>query len=464
MANLENIARLSKYQMRILYYKCKEGATHAQIAALLDRDVNTVQYHMTKIYTILDIKQPGKSKEMMESELLNEVGPVIRGMFNTYEDVKIWAPVIRDARQEEEEQPAAEDPLPPYVPPPSVERFLNHPDRQPVQPEIIAPPPPGRRRVDWWLVVGFAVIGVLIMLLVIMLAKVAKPVDIPMPPTQPLSMPTPIPTEVPTSTPTELPSPTPTQIPTLAPQKDGMVMISIPEGEFKMGVPTTEDPGGFTDEQPQHVVYLDTYWIDQTEVSNAQYALCVADSGACTKPANTYAVTHPSYYDDSLFANYPVVYVSWSQAAAYCSWAGRRLPTEAEWEKAARGLEGNIYPWGNTFDGTLVNFCDSNCQTTWKNSAYNDGYAGTSPVGAYPGGASVFGVLDMAGNVHEWVADWHGPYSGGPQSNPTGPASGLDRIIRGGSWGDDTGHVRSDIRSSLSGDNWLDFIGFRCAR
>jgi formylglycine-generating enzyme required for sulfatase activity len=211
-------------------------------------------------------------------------------------------------------------------------------------------------------------------------------------------------------------------------------------------------------------VYLNDYWIDRTEVTNAQYALCEADSGTCTKPANNYSDTRSSYYDNSQFADYPVIFVSWSQAAAYCAWAGRRLPTEAEWEKAARGPAGSIYPWGNTFDGTLANYCDANCLDAWKDSRFDDGYIDTSPVGTYPGGASIYGVLDMAGNVYEWVADWYGPYSQFPQINPTGPASGQVRIIRGGSWGDDPAHIRSAIRSHINADNWMDFIGFRCAR
>ncbi len=169
MANKDNIALLSKYQMRVLYYKCKEGATHEQIAAYLGRDVNTVQYHMTKIYTVLEIRKPGKSREEMESELQNEIGPIIRQMFNSYDDLKIWAPVIRERAQEEKEdlraemeEPVPEEFPPPYIPPPSVQKVLESVEVQPIPPEILAPPPPGRRRTNWRLIVGIGlVIGLL---------------------------------------------------------------------------------------------------------------------------------------------------------------------------------------------------------------------------------------------------------------------------------------------------------------
>jgi len=473
MANPDNIAFLSKYQMRVLYYKCKEGATHEEIAALLGRDVNTVQYHMTKIYTVLGIKKAGKSKEEMESELKNEICPIIRKMFSSYDDVKIWAPIIKDRSLEEEnpgedmEEPEAEESRPPYKPPPSVEKILGNTESRPINPEIVEPPPPGRRRINWRMIIGFMVFGLVAIIFLkgypSILAMMEKPTNIPLQPIPSPTAPPPTTTEVPANPPAPSPSPTFTIQKTIDP-KDGMVLVRIPAGEFKMGSSRVEDPQAGNDELPQHTVYLDTYWIDMTEVSNAQYAMCVADSGACTKPANNYSVTRGSYYDDSQYADYPVIFVSWSQAAAYCAWAGRRLPTEAEWEKAARGPDGRIYPWGNAFDGTLANYCDVNCQNDWKDSRFDDGYTDTSPVGNYPGGASIYGALDMAGNVHEWVADWYGPYSQNPQVNPTGPVSGQEKIIRGGSWGDDTGHVRTSIRSPINADNWLDFIGFRCAR
>ena len=489
MANIEKIFHLSKYQMRVLYYKCKEGATHEEIAEILGRDVNTVQYHMTKIYKILEISEPGKSKEEMDSELKNEICPIIRHMFNTIDDIKIWAPSIKRTADEEieifeeerKESEGEEEPEPPYQPPPSVEKFLRQSENPPTFPEIIEPPPPGRARINWrriimWLLIGlFIFAGWRIYQRFFVMIKEPTPTPAPVIPTEiPLSPP---PTDVPTSTPTltytDTPAPTvsppttptPTEIVTQISSKDGMVLVSVPAGEFKMGSARTEDPQTLEEELPQHTVYLDAYWIDQTEVTNAQYALCVADAGACTKPVDMSSLSRSSYYDNSQYANYPVIFVSWSQAATYCAWAGRRLPTEAEWEKAARGSDGRIYPWGNTFDGTMANYCDINCNNPWKDDRYDDGYIDTSPVGDYPAGASVYGALDMAGNIYEWVADWYAPYSRNNQVNPTGPDSGLEHIIRGGSWGDDPVHIRAAIRSHINvPDYWMNFIGFRCAR
>ena len=150
MANKENISLLSKYQMAVLYYKCKEGATHEEIAEILGRDVNTVQYHMTKIYKVLEIDGPDKSKEEMDSELKNEICPVIRERFQTFDDVKTWAPSIRKTSDEEKEEPA-----PLYQTPPSLEKVLKQAENQPLTPEILEPPPPGRVRIMWRRIIWF---------------------------------------------------------------------------------------------------------------------------------------------------------------------------------------------------------------------------------------------------------------------------------------------------------------------
>jgi len=463
MANKENIALLTKYQMRVLYYKCKEGATHEEIAAHLGRDVNTVQYHMTRIYTILEIKKPGKSKEEMESELKIEIGPIIREMFPTYDDVKIWAPVIKNKTQDEKEDPdedadeqESEETEPPYVPPPSVQKLLGDPEDGAEQPTIMAPPPPPRRQINWWMIIGLTIAGLLMVGIIypVISAITAKPTEAPVKPIVYSTEPSSIQIETPVTQPASHPSPTSVTGEVIDP-KDGMVLVLIPEGEFQMG---SADKAS-----PQHTVYLDAYQIDKTEVSNVQYAMCVAD-GKCTEPANNYSVMRSNYYDDSEYADYPVIYASWEQAARYCAWADRHLPTEAQWEKAARGTDGRIYPWGNTFDGTLLNYCDASCQNSWKDGRFEDGYIETSPVGEYPLGASPYGVLDMAGSVFEWVADWYAPYSQDYQRNPTGPDSGQDKIMRGGAWGDDVNQVRSDVRSNINPNKWMDFIGFRCAR
>jgi len=225
-----------------------------------------------------------------------------------------------------------------------------------------------------------------------------------------------------------------------------MVMVYVPAGDFLMGS-SESDTLASDDEKPQHTVYLDAYWIDRTEVTNAQYRRCV-EAGACSEPA--------CWEDSDLNApEQPVVCVYWYQAQAYCEWAGASLPTEAQWEKAARGTRGLIYPWGNTFYSARLN--------CWEDRCY-DGYAYTAPVGSFPSGASPYGALDMAGNVWEWVADWYdsGYYAHSPSRNPTGPATGKIQVLRGGSWLCDWRRVRAAKRSAGPPGSRYDVIGFRC--
>jgi formylglycine-generating enzyme required for sulfatase activity/serine/threonine protein kinase len=231
--------------------------------------------------------------------------------------------------------------------------------------------------------------------------------------------------------------------------KDGMTMVFVPAGEFTMGSGNGEE-----DEKPVHQVYLDAFWIDQTEVTNAMYAKCV-DAGVCKEPTDIISFSRSSYYGNSEFDDYPVLYVDWEQAYAYCSWADGRLPTEAEWEKAAHGTGGKTYPWGENIS------CD---KANYKESCVGD----TTKVGSYPDGIGPYGVYDMAGNVWEWVNDWYGEtyYQSLPSSNPLGPDSGQYRVLRGGSWGsnDYFAHSTDRFRYYPSDSNYSRFVGFRCVR
>ena len=231
---------------------------------------------------------------------------------------------------------------------------------------------------------------------------------------------------------------------------DGMTMIYIPAGDFEIGAAR-----GDTDERPAHMVYLDAFWIDQREVSNAMYARCV-QAGACTLPRQKGSRTRTQYYGNPAYGDNPVVYVTWEQAGAYCAWAGRRLPTEAQWEKAARGVDGRRFPWG-----------DAQPQTALLN--WNGETGDTVAVGRYPDGASPYGALDMLGNVLEWVSDCYDSsyYRHSPRRNPAGPAvcGHGHRVIRGGvSWAG-APHAYVDLTNRLNNLESAagDEVGFRCA-
>jgi formylglycine-generating enzyme required for sulfatase activity len=231
--------------------------------------------------------------------------------------------------------------------------------------------------------------------------------------------------------------------------KDGMVFV--PAGNFLMGSVEGE---GMDNERPQHTVFLDDFWIDQTEVTNAEYKMCVG-AGSCTLPLKSVSTTRDSYYNSRLFEDYPVIYVVWDQADGYCQWAGKRLPTEAEWEKAARGTDGRIYPWGN--QPPASNYLN-----------YEKSTGDTTAVGSFPAGVSPYGALDMAGNVWEWVADWLGAgyyRSQNDWNNPIGPSSGETRVLRGGSVVNSSLNiVRSATRGAGKPNLAFDLIGFPCAR
>jgi formylglycine-generating enzyme required for sulfatase activity len=245
--------------------------------------------------------------------------------------------------------------------------------------------------------------------------------------------------------------------------KDGMELLPVFKGDFVMGIDSGED-----DERPGHLVYLNTFWIDKTEVTIEMFGHFVAETGYQTSvEINGYGyvwtnkqwqqLAHASWLDPdgegiSNDANLPVSQVSWSDAQAYCIWAGRRLPTEAEWEKAARGADGRIFPWGNTPpDSSLASF---------------DQNSGPSRVGSYPDGASPYGALDMSGNVWEWTADWYSVnyYTTSPSDNPLGPSSGTHRVLRGSGWNSGLKNIRITNRDVSEPYYSNNVLGFRCAK
>lgn len=264
-------------------------------------------------------------------------------------------------------------------------------------------------------------------------------------------------------------------------QIDSQVMVFVPPGEFSMGIdhigmryaiqlckevkadvgPGTCQGTSFANEMPAHEVELDGFWIDRTEVSNRQYLFCVEDE-ECSEPSDMSSFTRESYFGSTTYSDYPVIWVTRDQAAEYCSWAGGRLPTEAEWEYAARGPESLTFPWGNDFESSRANYCDASCAYGVVDPSYDDGYPETAPVGSFPSGVSWCGVLDMAGNVREWVSDWFGYYAVDTQANPGGREEGQSFIPKGGCWLD----TPDDLRSSNRGENTPDYtrhkVGFRC--
>jgi formylglycine-generating enzyme required for sulfatase activity len=217
-------------------------------------------------------------------------------------------------------------------------------------------------------------------------------------------------------------------------------MVAVAAGEFTMGCDSRSCGG---DEQPQHVVTLSAFEIDRTEVTQAQYTACIED-GACAAPSCDWSCDRPDL---------PAGCVTWAQANAFCGWAGKRLPTEAEWERAARGDAASVYPWGDDAPS---------CERA--NMAGCEG--GLLPVGSAPSGASPFGALDMAGNVVEFVADWYdaGYYLTSPATDPKGPETGTRYSGRGGGFKSDSNFLRASKRDWYDPTDTAVSLGFRCAR
>jgi formylglycine-generating enzyme required for sulfatase activity len=220
--------------------------------------------------------------------------------------------------------------------------------------------------------------------------------------------------------------------------KDGAVIVRVPAGEFLMGSPEGE---GEPDERPQHRVYTSEFWIDKTEVTSRQFQKFAKATGSQLPRAPVWGIR-----DD-----YPASFIVWDEALAYCEWVGGRLPTEAEWEKAARGTDGRRYSWGNEWDPQRCN-------------SISGGLHRLESLGSYPGCVSPFGVLDLPGSLKEWCSDWYGEsyYADSPSRNPKGPTSGRLRVMRGGGWMSQPTWLRAAYRFKRSPISRNVDHGFRC--
>jgi formylglycine-generating enzyme required for sulfatase activity len=228
-------------------------------------------------------------------------------------------------------------------------------------------------------------------------------------------------------------------------------MRLVPAGEFTMG--SNEDSDNRNQE---HGVYLDAFYMDMYEVTNADYTACV-EAGMCEQPHFTKSDFRPNYYGNPEFDNYPVIYIDWAMAKTYCEWRGARLPAEAEWEKAARGTDGRSYPWGEGISCEQANY-DGEADT----AKFCVGE--TSEVGSYESGKSPYGLYDMAGNVFEWTSSINRSHPYDAADGREDPTRGGDRVIRGGSWNEDAHDLQVFYRSWIGPQYSESEIGIRCAR
>jgi len=299
---------------------------------------------------------------------------------------------------------------------------------------------------------------------------------------------TPILTHTPTATAAPATSPTPTP----RTGKDGMILLYVPAGKFVMG--STDADNTPDNERPDREIPVDAFWIDQTEVTNAMFRHFVAETGHKTEaedkgraeyleiPTSKWVWAeganwqHPRGPGSDIqgLERHPVVQVSWYDALAYCKWAGRQLPTEAEWEKAARGTDARKYPWGpEPVAWNRLNYADLNLEVKGADKKEDDRYQFTAPVGSYPEGASPYGALDMAGNVSEWTSslwgksqdqpDYRYPYNPKDGREKLDAAADVWRVVRGGTWYSAEDAVRTAFRSRLPPHSQFVGVGFRCA-
>jgi len=245
----------------------------------------------------------------------------------------------------------------------------------------------------------------------------------------------------------------------LAPKQIPQGMVIVPAGEFTRGTASKEALGiclknndhckekWFKDEEPLHSIKLSSFFLDRYEVTQKDYQAIM--------------LQNPS---DFKGPNLPVERVTWFEAVEYCRKIGKRLPTEAEWEWAAKGGKSWTFAWGNDAKSHRANFCDRSCDKRWKEKQFEDGYSHTAPVGSFP--ANDYGLYDMAGNVYEWVLDWYDEdyYEKAPNENPKGPEKGNRKLIRGGSWINYSVGVRPSDRTDADPSDKINFVGFRCAR
>ncbi len=313
-------------------------------------------------------------------------------------------------------------------------------------------PPRSKFKLDPKTISVIAIVTVIILASLFGLNRALRSPPVPAPTSTTSPSPSPLPTLTQPPMP-ELTSTVVSAIPSAEITDQNAQMTLIPAGDFIMGSDT-----GNADEKPAHKVFLDVFYIDKYKVTNALYKMCV-DAHVCSAPQFSNSYLRPTYYGDSRYDDFPVVGVNWYMSKAYCEWRGARLPSEAEWEKAARGPDGRTYPWGEGIDQIRANYNNNN----------DPNYVGdTSKVDAYPNGVSAYGIFDMAGNVWEWTMDlYDANYYASltlPVANPLGPTSGQYRVIRGGSWNSNAYALRSARRSWNTPANANVYIGFRCAR